>query len=96
MPQIKFAPAALRDLARLRDFLRPKSPMAAKRVAAAIMQSLQALGVHPHIGRPVDDLPDTFREWPIQFGNSGYIARYRLDGEYIVVLAIRHQKEAGF
>jgi plasmid stabilization system protein ParE len=32
----------------------------------------------------------------IEFGDSGYIARYRLDDETIVVLAVRHQREAGF
>ncbi|WP_202806246.1 MULTISPECIES: type II toxin-antitoxin system RelE/ParE family toxin [Acidithiobacillus] len=37
MPQVKFAPAALRDLERLREFLRPKNPVAAKRAAAAIV-----------------------------------------------------------
>ena len=37
-----------------------------------------------------------FREWLIEFGASGYVAMYRWDGETAVVLAIRHQKEAGY
>lgn len=49
------------------------------------------------MGRPVEELPDVFREWLIEFGGSGYVARYRYDGGDIVsILAIRHQKEAGF
>lgn len=36
-----------------------------------------------------------FREWIIDFGHSGYIARYASNGDEIVVLAIWHQKEAG-
>ena len=97
MPQIRFTPAALRDLERLREFLRPKSPAVAKKVATVIIQSLQVLKDHPHIGRPIEDLPDEFREWPINFGNSGYVARYRFDGsEYVTILALRHQKEVGF
>ncbi|WP_298848850.1 type II toxin-antitoxin system RelE/ParE family toxin [uncultured Salinicola sp.] len=32
----------------------------------------------------------------IDHGDSGYVARYRIDGDVVVVLAIRHQKEAGF
>lgn len=96
MPQVRFAPAALRDLERLRDFLRPKNPTAAKRAAAAIIKAVQVLGQQPHIGRPVADLPEEFREWPIDFGDSGYVARYRYDGgDNVTVLAIRHQKEAG-
>lgn len=37
-----------------------------------------------------------YREWPIDFGSAGYVILYRLDGEAVVVLAIRHQKEAGY
>jgi plasmid stabilization system protein ParE len=37
-----------------------------------------------------------FREWLIDFGSSGYIALYRLEGDTAVVLAVRHQKEAGY
>lgn len=96
MPRVIFAPAALRDLERLRAFLRPKNPTAAKRAGQAIIQGVQALGTQPQIGRPIDDLPESFRDWLIDFGDSGYVARYRIDGDTVVILAIRHQKEAGF
>jgi len=32
----------------------------------------------------------------IDFGDSGYVARYRLDAHNVIILAVRHQKEAGF
>lgn len=96
MPQVVFAPSALRDLERLRAFLRPKDPEASKRAGMAIVQGVRNLGTYPRMGRLIDDMPGLFREWPIAFGQSGYIARYRIDGERIVILAVRHQKEAGF
>ena len=37
-----------------------------------------------------------FREWPIRFGESGYIALYRYDGQTAIILSVRHQKEAGY
>lgn len=37
-----------------------------------------------------------FRDRIIPFGDGGYVARYRVDGDTAVVLAVRHQKEAGF
>lgn len=37
-----------------------------------------------------------FREYLIDFGDSGYVALYRFDGESIALLAVRHQKEAGY
>jgi plasmid stabilization system protein ParE len=96
MPRVIFAPAALRDLQRLRAFLRPKNPSAARRVGEAILQGVQGLGVHPRMGRPIEDLPEQYREWVIAFGDSGYVARYRIDADIVTILAIRHQKESGF
>lgn len=97
MPQVRFTFAALRDLERLRDFLRPKNPAAAKRAAGAIVKSVQILEHQPHIGRPVEDMPEEFRELLIKFGDSGYVTRYHYGGgDLVTVLAIRHQKEAGF
>lgn len=97
MPHVSFSPAALRDLERLREFLRPKNPAAAKRAAVAIVKAVQTLGQYPQIGRPADDLEPGHRELLIDFGDSGYVTRYRYDGGNIVtVLAIRHQKEVGY
>jgi plasmid stabilization system protein ParE len=96
MPQVRFAPGAIRDLQRLREFLRPKNPAAARRAAQAILKAVQVLGLQPQIGRPVADMPDEYREWPIDFGDSGYLARYRFEGESVTILALRHQKELGY
>ncbi|QUS37400.1 type II toxin-antitoxin system RelE/ParE family toxin [Falsirhodobacter algicola] len=95
MPQVIYAPAAIRDLQRLRAFLRTKNPDAARRAGDAIRQGVAILGTHPRLGRMLDDLPEQFREWLIDFGDSGYVARYRIDAETVTILAIRHQKEAG-
>ncbi len=96
MPQVRFAPAAIRDLERLREFLRPKNPVAAQRAGEAILRAVQVLGLQPQIGRPIEDLPDEFREWVIDFGDSGYVARYRIGPDAVTILAVRHQKEVGF
>jgi plasmid stabilization system protein ParE len=96
MAQVIYAPSAIRDLQRLREFLRPKNPVAAKRSADTIISALQVLGIQPQIGRPVEDMPDQYREWMIDFGDSGYVARYRFDGRAVTILAVRHQKEVGY
>jgi plasmid stabilization system protein ParE len=96
MPRVIFTPAAIRDLERLRAFLRPKSPAAAKRAGEAIIQGVQALGAHPHMGKLIDDLSEQYREWLIDFGDSGYVTRYRIDENAVMILAVRHQKEAGY
>ena len=48
------------------------------------------------IGRPIDDMPTEFREWIIDFGDSGYVVRYRIESELVIILAARHQKEVGY
>jgi plasmid stabilization system protein ParE len=96
MPRLKWSQAALRDVARLHDFLAAKSRDAAGRAVKAIRQGVKALGKHPHIGRPVDELPPEFREWVIEFGSGAYIVLYRFDGKDLVILAVRHGREAGY
>jgi plasmid stabilization system protein ParE len=96
MPQVIYAASAVRDLQRLREFLRLKNPVAAKRAADTIIKALQVLGLQPQIGRPVKDMPVQYREWMIDFGDSGYVARYHFDGEVVTILAVRHQKEVGY
>jgi plasmid stabilization system protein ParE len=96
MPRLKWSPAALRDIVRLRDFLVPKSRDAAKRAIKAIREGVKTLGKHPEIGRPVDELPPEFREWVIEFGSGAYVVLYRYDGKEVVMLAVRHGREAGY
>ncbi len=96
MPRLIWSPPALLNVQRLYRFLSPKKLDAAKRAVKAIRQGVKVLELQPGIGRPIEDMPDEFREWIIDFGDSGYVARYRLDPEAIVILAVRHQKEVGY
>lgn len=96
MPRLIWSPAALRDVQRLYRFLAPHNLEAAKRAVKAMRQGVHVLGLQPGIGRPVEDMPNEFREWMIDFGDSGYVVRYRVDAQEATVLAVRHQKEAGF
>ena len=96
MPRLIWSPAALRDVERLYRFLVPKSRDAAKRAAASIRQCAKILVDHPAIGRPIENMPPEFRELPIGFGAGGYLALYRYDGREVVILAVRHGREAGY
>jgi len=96
MPQLIWSPQALLDVQRLYRFLAPKNLEAAKRAVTAIRQGVNVLSAQPGMGRPVENMADEFRDWIIDFGDSGYVARYRVDGQHLIILAVRHQKEAGF
>ena len=96
MPRLKWSPQSLRDVARLHDFLAPKNRDAAKRAVKAIRQGARLLTKFPEMGRPVEELPTEFREWVIEFGSGAYVALYRYDGKEVVILAVRHGREAGY
>ena len=96
MPPLKGSPQSLQDVARLYDFLALKSGDAARRAIKAIRVALKLVAMHPEMGRPVEELPAEFREWVIEFGSGAYVALYRFDGREVVVLAIRHGREAGY
>lgn len=93
MPRLIWSPAALRDVERLHGFLAPRNREAARR---AIRQGVKLLGQRPEVGRPAEEMPIEFREWPIGFGSGGYVILYRYDGQQIVILAVQHGREAGY
>lgn len=98
MSHLIWAPAAAVDVQRLYRFLLPKNADAdaARRAVKSIRGGVKILAWQPHIGRPVEDMPSEFRDWLIDFGDSGYVARYRIDDDVVTILAVRHQKEVDF
>jgi plasmid stabilization system protein ParE len=77
----------------LRDFLKSKSPEASKRAVSAIQEAIEKAAVFPDRFRPVPDLTH-YREIIIDFGSSGYIARFRHEeGGDIHIVRIKHQLE---
>jgi plasmid stabilization system protein ParE len=86
-----WAEAARADLMRLRQFIEPESPAAARRAAEALKKGAALLLDHPGLGRRLEGRQD--RELGIPFGKRGYVMRYRLDGNDIVILKIWHSRE---
>ena len=96
MPRLIWSPPALVVVQRLYSFLAPKNLDAARRAVKTIRQGLKLLEQQPRVGRPVDEMDNEFRDWIIDFGEDGYVARYRITSDAVVILAVRHQKEVGF
>ena len=96
MPRLIWSPAALRDVARLHRFLAADNPAAARRAVQAIQEGVKVLAIHPEMGRPIEDMDPEFREWVVPFGKGGYIAFYRHAPEQVLILAVRHGREAGY
>jgi len=96
MPRLIWSPTALEDVQRLYRFLAEKNLEAAKRAVKAIRKGVKVISNQPGIGRPVDDMDPEYREWLVDYGNSGYAVLYRCDVKIAVILAVRHQREAGY
>ena len=96
MPRLIWSPPALLDVQRLYRFLAEKNIDAAKRAVTDIRPGVNLIAQQPEIGRPVHEMEPQYREWLIDFAGSGYIALYRYDGQTAVILAVRHQREAGY
>lgn len=96
MPSLKWSPEAVSDVQRLYRFLASKNPAAATRAVQAIRASVRILAEQPEAGWLTERSDMELREWLINFGRDGYIALYRFDGDAVVILAVRHGREAGF
>ena len=96
MPRLIWTPEALADVQRLWRFLATKSVDAAGRAAHAIREGARTIAIQPEAGRPMEDMEPEFREWPVPFGDSGYVVLYRYDGNIALIVAVRHQREIGY
>jgi len=95
LARLIYAAQALGDFERLTDFLLTSDPKAATATVGLIEEAITLLKRHPLIGRPVEH---GLRELVISRGRTGYLALYDFDEvqDVVAILAIRHQREAGY
>jgi plasmid stabilization system protein ParE len=95
MTQWLVSQEAADDLEALVDFLLSDMPEHAVQTVDLIMDALNILQNHPNIGRQIQH---PLRELVMSRGRTGYVALYEYDGQadVAVVLAIRHQRQAGY
>jgi plasmid stabilization system protein ParE len=94
MAKISYSSNALANLEHISDFL-SENGLDTLETLDLIDEAVTVLGRHPFIGRQVES---GLRELVISQGKTGYVALYAYEPEHdaILVLAIRHQREAGF
>jgi plasmid stabilization system protein ParE len=90
-PVLIWSATAQADLIRLRQFIEPHNHEAARNAAQTIKKSAQLIQQHAGIGKRLDGRLD--RELFVPFGHRGYVIRYCLDGEAIIILKIWHGLE---
>lgn len=95
MARVVLADGARADLDRLFEFLAADDVRAAGEAIDIILDALDVVQRHPLIGRPCEE---GLRELVISRGRTGYVALYDIyeQDDSVLVLALRHQREAGF
>jgi plasmid stabilization system protein ParE len=95
MAQVIYSRQAFSDLERLADFLVRQAPGAAIAAIDVIRDGIEMPERHPLVGRPCEQ---GLRELLISYGKSGYVALYSYEKheDVALILAIRHQREAGY
>jgi toxin ParE1/3/4 len=68
---IRFAPDAVSDIERVRQFLDVRNPDAARRAMRTIWSALERVQDIPELGRRTED--DSIRQIIIRFGAAGYV-----------------------
>jgi plasmid stabilization system protein ParE len=93
--EVTFASRARADPERIFEFLAAENPPLAMATVQAIRTGIEVLASHPFIGRPA---AHGRRELVLSRGKSGCVALYRYEPglDKVLVLAIRHQREAGY
>ena len=92
MPQLIVAAKAVRDIQKIRAFLAQFNVEAAQKAASILMESGDLLLTHPLLGKTLEDMPD-YRELIRTFGAGSFTIRYRINGDTIVIVAVKHSKE---
>jgi plasmid stabilization system protein ParE len=95
MARVQITVRALADLERLFDFLAEHNPKLARERMLSVRRALELLADHPLLGRQAED---GRRELVLSRGRFGYVAKYRWvpAEDVILILAVRHQLEAGY
>ena len=95
MARVVYSERALSDFEGIFDFIADENPFLAAEIVSIIQEAITILERHPLIGRAVDG---ELRELIISRGRTGYVALYSylVLEDVVQVLALRHQREAGY
>ncbi|MBK6714934.1 MAG: type II toxin-antitoxin system RelE/ParE family toxin [Burkholderiales bacterium] len=98
MTTIDFAPEVAEDFERILDQLVTHGVDDAAGRTQDIVAAIDVLQRNPCIGRPIGRHPTELRELVIGRRSRGYVALYAYDAprDWVLVLAVRGQKEAGY
>jgi len=94
--RVKLTLTARKDVRRLFEFLAEKDIKSAWRSFDALERAFEGLTLFPYSCRKIDPDDPSLRELLIPFGGAGYAASFRIVGNEVRILSIRHQLEEDY
>ena len=88
---IVYTQEAIEDLVRLREFIATNNPLAAGRIAAALLEGIERLRDFPEMGHPVALAPDPGSVRDLVIGD--HVVRYIPRPDVVIILRLWHQYE---
>lgn len=85
--KVRLSRQAILDMRRQIDWLAERSPRSAASAARAIFALVGRLGRHPHSGQAIGSGE---REARVRFGQFGFIIRYEVRRDEVVVVHVFH------
>ncbi|MBU1376695.1 MAG: type II toxin-antitoxin system RelE/ParE family toxin [Alphaproteobacteria bacterium] len=82
--RIEWSPRSRGDLEAIRAYVEQHAPLAALRLAAALVETAESLAAHPHRGRTVYG---PVRELVVV---RPYLIRYRITPDAVQIMRIKH------
>lgn len=90
--RLVYAPEAVDDLLRLREFIAEHDPAAAARIGANLVARIEQLKTFPHMGIAVPEAAPPANVRDMVFGN--YVVRYCVLEQALAILRVWHHFEA--
>ena len=93
MKEFALAPAAIRDLEGIYEYIAIDNPVAADGVIDAVESACQLLAEHPHVGRHREEVEPDVMSFPV----GSYLIFYRVanDGSVEVARVLHGRRDVG-
>jgi len=89
--RVSYSDEAIKDLIRLKEFIKIKNPIASQRASNSIRKGISQLKDFPRLGVKVGSAPDPDVIRDLIVGD--YLARYLITEKVLYILRIWHHKE---
>lgn len=91
--EVRYTEGARDGLPGFMEYIEERGTAAAGHAIETMTRSMELLAFSPFSCRKSVENDPFLRELIIPFGSTGYVALFEVQGDYVTILALRHQRE---